>query len=111
MRDNVPMFAGLRQAGVQLGTAVPKRWKARAEPKPGDYVLERFATSPFNGTQLDSLLGSRSVDTIVLTSAFHELRRRPCGARRSGRGLSIVLIGDATLTMSPERQRATTTTA
>lgn len=107
MRDNVPMFAGLMQAGVRRGT-----WGAEpmdgAEPQTGDHVIERFRMSPFNGTQLDILLRSLNVDTIVLTGAFTNFAVEHAARDGADAGYRIVLVGDATSTMSAEWQRATT---
>lgn len=107
MRDYVPMFAGLMQAGARGGSSGPEPMQG-AEPQAGDHVIERCSMSPFNGMQPDILFRSLGVDTILLSSAFTNFAVEHAARDGADAGFRMVLVGDASSTMRAESQRATT---
>ena len=101
-----PVFAESRHKnGLVLGTWGTQVHEALA-PAPGEPVVEKRRVDPFHGTQLDLLLRTLGVNTLLLTGVVTELVI--LGTARAGhdRDYRIEVLEDATATASPELHEA-----
>ena len=84
------------------------RWGAEpvegAEPKEGDLVLTRARMSSFRGTQLDIWLRNLGIDTVVLPGVHTCHAVNGTARDAADHGYRVILVSDATASMSAEWQ-------
>ena len=74
-----PAFRGATLGGVRLR---PSRAGLKLAPEPGDLIVKKYRSSGFWGTNLDLLLRSNGIKSIVTTGATWSGRSRG-GAERA----------------------------
>ncbi len=71
-------------------------------PKEGDYVIKKRVYSGFYKTELEELLKSLNVDTVILTGTSTHICVLHNSADAFFRGYDVVVISDATASFVPE---------
>lgn len=96
-----------RDADAVRQTQTPALWPVGSfehdiieslKPGPGDLVLDKNASSPFNGTGIDQLLRNLEVDTLVLAGTATEMCVETTARDAGDRGYNVVVAEDATAT-------------
>jgi nicotinamidase-related amidase len=67
-------------------------------PGPGELVLDKNSSSPFNGTGIDQLLRNLGVDTLVLAGVATDMCVETTARDAADRGYNVVVASDATAT-------------
>jgi nicotinamidase-related amidase len=67
-------------------------------PMPGELVLDKNASSPFNGTGIDQLLRNLGVETLVLVGVATDMCVETTGRDAADRGYNVIVAEDATAT-------------
>jgi nicotinamidase-related amidase len=67
-------------------------------PRPGELVLDKNSSSPFNGTGIDQLLRNLGLETLVLAGAATDMCVETTGRDAADRGFNVVVASDATAT-------------
>jgi nicotinamidase-related amidase len=67
-------------------------------PMPGELVLDKNASSPFNGTGIDQLLRNLGVETVVLVGTATDMCVETTGRDAADRGYNVIVAEDATAT-------------
>jgi nicotinamidase-related amidase len=67
-------------------------------PRPGELVLDKNSSSPFNGTGIDQLLRNLGVDTLVLAGVATDMCVETTARDAADRGYNVVVASDATAT-------------
>ena len=106
LRQNAPLFRGVREANALVrGT-----WGAAPvdglEPESGDHVVEKLRMNGFFGTKLDSLLRGYDVETLVITGAWTNMSIEHTARHGADAGYEIVVASDGTSTTGDDWQRA-----
>ena len=106
LRQNAPLFRGVRDAGALVrGT-----WGAAPveglEPVDGDHVVEKLRMNGFFGTKLESLLRGYDVETLVITGAWTNMSIEHTARHGADAGYEIVVASDGTSTTGDDWQRA-----
>ena len=77
-------------------------------PLPGELVLDKNASSPFNGTGIDQLLRNLGVETLVLVGVATDMCVETTGRDAADRGYNVIVAEDATATyLSPAGRSCT----
>jgi nicotinamidase-related amidase len=66
------------------------------KPRPGELVINKNASSPFNGTGIDQLLRNMGIDTLVLTGTATEMCVETTARDAADRGYNVIVAEDAT---------------
>jgi biuret amidohydrolase len=66
------------------------------KPTRDDLVVDKNASSPFNGTGIDQLLRNMQVDTVVLTGTATEMCVETTARDAGDRGYNVIVVEDAT---------------
>jgi biuret amidohydrolase len=67
-------------------------------PLPGELVLDKNASSPFNGTGIDQLLRNLGAQTLVLAGAATDMCVETTARDAADRGFNVIVVEDATAT-------------
>jgi nicotinamidase-related amidase len=67
-------------------------------PRPGELVLDKNSSSPFNGSGIDQLLRNLGVETLVLVGVATDMCVETTGRDAADRGYKVVVASDATAT-------------
>lgn len=104
--QNAPLFRAIvESAAHRAGT-----WGAEPipelKPLPGDYVIEKQRVSAFAGTDLAIKLKGLGAEKIVVTGTWTNFSVESTCRYGVDAGYEVVLVRDATCTMSPDWQKA-----
>lgn len=92
-----PVFEKAKDDGrLLLGTWATQVHEALA-PRPGEPVVVKHRVSPFHGTNLDILLRTAGVDTLLLTGVSTELVVLTAAQAAHDRDYRVRILEDATL--------------
>ena len=101
-------------AREQIGEAVfPARtdpWARIVEPltpRPEEVVINKTTFSAFTSTSLDGLLWNLRIETLVLGGVATNRCVETTARDATDRGYQVILLDDASATLSPELQEAT----
>ncbi len=72
------------------------------KPRPGDVVLEKSAATIFLGTNFESMLRNRKIDTILFTGITTEIGVESSVRDASNRGFYPVVVSDCVSSMDKE---------
>lgn len=75
-------------------------------PRPGDLVIDKNASSAFNGSAIDQLLRNMGVETLVVTGMATDMCVETTSRDAADRGYNVVVVEDATATFVEEHHRA-----
>ncbi|RCK68927.1 cysteine hydrolase [Desertihabitans brevis] len=105
--DNAPIFRMLAPDSFKVGT-----WGAEIvhelAPQPGELALDRTRMSVFNGTEIDTLLRNLGVRTLVVVGAWTNMAVEHTVRDAADHGYEVLLVQDATSSLSAEWQHAAT---
>lgn len=104
--DRAPIFRAIAEAGsIVRGT-----WGAAPvegmEPKKGDFVIEKYRMSAFNGTTLDTILRGLGIETIIVTGVWTNMAVEHTCRDGADHGYNVVIATDGTSTINEEWQEA-----
>jgi gluconolactonase len=103
---NAPIFTGLADAKA----LVKGTWGAEPvtglEPKKGDYTITKIRMSPWDTTQLETILKSGGRDTIINAGAWTNMSVEHTARTGADKGYYVILPEDACCTMNAEWHNA-----
>jgi nicotinamidase-related amidase len=100
-----PIFSSLKAAGL-LATGHPTtEIHPELTPQPGDVVVTRQRVSAFTGTNLDMILRSNNIDTILLTGILTQGVVLSTLRHASDMDYRAVVVADGCSDKDPEVQR------
>jgi len=100
-----PVFSSLKAAGI-LATGHPTaEIHPELTPQPGDVVVTKQRVSAFTGTNLDLILRSNNVDTILLTGILTQGVVLSTLRHASDMDFRILVVADGCSDKDPEVQR------
>ena len=68
------------------------------EPQPGELIIDKNASSAFNGTGIDQLLRNLQLDTLVFTGMATDMCVETTARDAADRGYNVIVVEDATAT-------------
>lgn len=76
------------------------------QPQQGELVIDKNASSPFNGTGIDQLLRNLNLDTLVMVGMATDMCVETTARDAADRGYNVVVVEDATATFFAEHHQA-----
>jgi nicotinamidase-related amidase len=76
------------------------------KPLPHELVIDKNASSPFNGTGIDQLLRNLGIETLIVTGAATDMCVETTSRDAADRGYNVIVIEDAVVTFLPEHHYA-----
>ncbi|MEV4544714.1 cysteine hydrolase [Micromonospora echinaurantiaca] len=107
---NTPAFALIRQRGAFLEGAPKTRIIDEVAPQSGDVVITHVRLSGFFGTDLDTILRARGVETVLLTGVATNLSITGTAYEAVNHGYRIVTVSDACTAATDDAHRASLAT-
>jgi len=75
-------------------------------PLPGELVIDKNSSSPFNSTGIDQLLRNLGIECLFLTGMATDMCVENTARDASDRGFNVVVVEDAVATFVPEHHAA-----
>ena len=75
-------------------------------PLDHELVIDKNASSPFNGTGIDQLLRNMNLETLIMTGMATDMCVETTARDAADRGYNVIVVEDATATFFPEHHRA-----
>jgi len=75
-------------------------------PRAHEMVIDKNASSPFNGTGIDQLLRNMDLETLVLAGMATDMCVETTARDAADRGYNVIVVEDAVATFFPEHHRA-----
>lgn len=75
-------------------------------PLDRELVIDKNASSPFNGTGIDQLLRNLGLDTLILTGMATDMCVETTARDAADRGYNVIVVEDATATFFPDHHAA-----
>ena len=106
LKLNAPLFQGVKEANALVrGT-----WGAAAAdgvaPQEGDLVVEKMRMNGFHGTNLETILKGRGVDTSVISGAGTNFSVEHTARHGADTGYRAIVVTDGTSTINDEWHNA-----
>ena len=79
---------------------------AELAPLAHELVIDKNASSPFNGTGIDQLLRNMDLETLVMTGLATDMCVETTARDAADRGYNVIVVEDAVATFFPEHHRA-----
>ena len=79
---------------------------AELAPLDHELMIDKNASSPFNGTGIDQLLRNMRLETLVMTGMATDMCVETTARDAADRGYNVIVVEDATATFLPEHHRA-----
>ncbi len=79
---------------------------AELAPRPGELVIDKNWSSPFNGTGIDQLIRNLGIDCLFMAGMATDMCIETTARDASDRGYHVVVVEDATATFVAEHNRA-----
>ena len=76
------------------------------QPQQDELVIDKNASSPFNGTGIDQLLRNLNLDTLVMVGMATDMCVETTARDAADRGYNVVVVQDATATFFAEHHQA-----
>jgi nicotinamidase-related amidase len=104
-----------RDLDAEDSTGRPSMWSAGSfehqivdelAPLPGDLVIDKNSSSPFNSTGIDQLLHNMKLETLVIAGAATDMCVETTGRDAADRGYNVIVVEDATATFQEEHHIA-----
>jgi gluconolactonase len=108
---NCQLFRGIIEADALVRGTWGAEPVAGLDPRAGDLVVEKQRMSSFNSTTLDTKLRGLETRTIVVCGAWTNFAIEHTCRDAADLGYEVVLVSDATATISDEWQQAALTYA
>ena len=74
-------------------------------PMDHELVIDKNASSPFNGTGIDQLLRNMGLETLVMTGMATDMCVETTARDAADRGYNVIVVEDAVATFFPEHHR------
>ena len=74
-------------------------------PMDRELVIDKNASSPFNGTGVDQLLRNMRLETLVVTGMATDMCVETTARDAADRGYNVIVVEDAVATFFPEHHR------
>lgn len=107
--------AGLFQAVVSANALVEGTWGATihdaVSPQEGEPVVTKRAVSAFAGSDLEKLLQTAGMTTLILSGVATNFVVEGTAREASDRGYNVVVVGDCCASVSQEAHESALTTA
>ncbi len=71
-----------------------------------ELVIDKNASSPFNGTGIDQLLRNMDLETLVMAGMATDMCGECTARDAADRGYNVIVVEDAVATFFPEHHRA-----
>jgi biuret amidohydrolase len=113
-RDMIPRRRQRDQDSVEQ-TETPTLWSkgsfehevvSELAPLEHELVIDKNASSAFNGTGIDQLLRNLGLDTLVVAGMATDMCVETTARDAADRGYNVIVVEDATATFFPEHHRA-----
>lgn len=75
-------------------------------PLDHELVIDKNASSPFNGTGIDQLVRNMGLETLVLTGMATDMCVETTARDAADRGYNVIVVEDAVATFFPEHHRS-----
>lgn len=75
-------------------------------PLEDELVIDKNASSPFNGTGIDQLLRNLGLETLVMVGMATDMCVETTARDAADRGYNVIVVEDAVATFFPEHHRA-----
>lgn len=104
-----------RDADARSQTDRPTLWAkgsheheviAELAPMDGELVIDKNASSPFNGTGIDQLLRNLGIETLVMTGMATDMCVETTARDAADRGYNVIVVEDAVATFYPQHHHA-----
>ena len=79
---------------------------AELAPLEHELVIDKNASSPFNGTGVDQLLRNMNIETLVMAGMATDMCVETTARDAADRGYNVIIAEDAAATFFPEHHRA-----
>jgi nicotinamidase-related amidase len=79
---------------------------AELAPLDDELVIDKNASSPFNGTGIDQLLRNMGIETLVMIGMATDMCVETTARDAADRGYNVIVVEDAVATFVPEHHRA-----
>jgi len=79
---------------------------AELTPLANELVIDKNASSPFNGTGIDQLLRNLGLETLVMAGMATDMCIETTARDAADRGYNVIVVEDASATFFPEHHRA-----
>ncbi len=79
---------------------------AELAPMDDELVIDKNASSPFNGTGIDQLLRNMGIETLVMTGMATDMCVETTARDAADRGYNVIVVENAVATFFPEHHRA-----
>ena len=76
-------------------------------PRPGDYVIDKYAYGGFHRTNLEDVLRSHRVESVVVTGTVTQVCVEETARQAFAHGYKTTIVADAVSSRAPDRHRAT----
>jgi nicotinamidase-related amidase len=76
-------------------------------PVPGDYVVDKYSYGAFHRTNLEDILRSHRVESVVVTGTVTQVCVEDTARQAFAHGYKTTIVADAVSSRAPERHRAT----
>lgn len=96
-----------RPTFLEEGTYGAKWWSELTEPLPNEYVITKWNYDAFAGTNLDLLLRSRGIKTLLITGVQTNVCCETTLRHAFIKGYHVILVSDCTDTLSHQEYEAT----
>ena len=104
-----------RDADAQERSDMPAMWALGSyeheivdalRPLPNELVIDKNASSPFNGTGIDQLLRNMGIETLVVAGLASDMCVENTSRDAGDRGYNVIVVEDACATFYAEHHRA-----
>ena len=117
LKDGSDMIARRRQRDRDsvASTDRPTLWArgsfehdvvAELAPRDDELVIDKNASSPFNGTGIDQLLRNLNLETLVMVGMATDMCVETTARDAADRGYNVIVVEDATATFFEHHHRA-----
>jgi nicotinamidase-related amidase len=103
---NTPFFAMIGERGAFLADTPKIRIIDELAPAPGDVVVTQVRLTGFFGTELDTVLRGRGVETVLFTGVATNLAVTGTAFEAINHGYRPVIVSDACTAATDETHRA-----
>jgi nicotinamidase-related amidase len=79
---------------------------AELEPLPGELIIDKNSSSPFNSTGIDQLLRNLGIDTLIVTGMATDMCVETTSRDAADRGYNAIVVEDAVATFVEQHHYA-----
>lgn len=106
LQANLPLLQMASDLHALIDGTAGTTFVAQVPPQPGDIVVTHHRLSPFSGTDLDTILRNRSVETLVLCGVATNIVVQATAFAAADLGYRLILAEDTCSAATPEWHEA-----